>query len=192
MSIATRRASAAFFSSEPVTHSRVNSWPLSANGAPSRRLILARHFPRPISNALMTNCRYSITHPPTPALYVNIRGGQQRGAIVMPLWRATFTAAHTARAQETVPSAAQRRLWQCRRRGQRHRGNGRRVARYSIAYVPRNMAEQSPHISQRSHRHDIGDLQRPGQGPRPIRTRQRIAPHSNCAPITLITFPAAG
>ena len=66
MSIATRTASASVFSSEPVTHSRVNSWPLSANGAPSRRLILARHFPRPISNALMTNCRYSITHPPNP------------------------------------------------------------------------------------------------------------------------------
>ena len=55
MSIATRRASAAVFSSEPVTHSRANFRPLIANGVPSRRLILARHFPRLISNALTTN-----------------------------------------------------------------------------------------------------------------------------------------
>jgi hypothetical protein len=42
----------------------------------------------------------------------------------------------------------------------------------------RDMAEQGARISQRSQRHDIGDLQRPGQGPRPVRTRQRNVPHS--------------
>ena len=87
MSIATRRASAAVLSSEPVTHSRANSRPLTANGLPSRRLILARHFPRLISNALMTNCRYSIPHPQARHVYAIRRKGQQRGATVMSSWR---------------------------------------------------------------------------------------------------------
>jgi|SRR5580692_9380315 hypothetical protein len=41
----------------------------------------------------------------------------------------------------------------------------------------RDMAEQGARIGQRSQRHDVGDLERLGQGSRPVRAGQRNAPH---------------
>lgn len=128
MSIATRRASAAVLSSEPVTHSRANFRPLTANGLPSRRLILARHSPRLISNALMTNCRYSIPHPQARHVYAIRRKGQQRGATVMSSWReipSLRQAEHALKGQHHLQrhgdvdgvAAARRRVEHRRQRG---------------------------------------------------------------------------
>jgi hypothetical protein len=94
---AIRRASAAVAASEPITEFFVQICPLALKDFPSIRLTRARHLLGTRSNALITNCLYSIPDPRRIAGGIRVLDADIKLAKVWCYGGAVFTVGFRAR-----------------------------------------------------------------------------------------------